>query len=230
MTHRFRAAVGALALAGAAGFGAGNAQAQIINLFGDLGTGTTLGTPFSPINSTFTQSFTQTAAAGTITGDVIVTNDPTGTIFTMTITNLAYTCTVANAAGTGDVIVVVDHTYITSGFGTYVGTQSLSGSWTSGPNSLVQLDSIHDFTASNVSLPTLLATTSPFALGPVSATATTTGLIYQIRTILRLQTDGLGTITLPTSAHITATLVPGPTGAAALGLLGVAASARRRRS
>lgn len=229
MTHRIRAAVGALALAGAAGIGVGNAQAQVINLFGDLGTGTTLGTPFSPINSTFTQSFTQTAAAGTISGDVIVTNDPTGTIFTMTITNLAYTCTATNAAGVGDVIVVVDHTYITSGFGTYVGTHALSGSWTSGPNSLVQLDGIHDFGGSNVSLPTLLATASPFALGPTSATATTTGLIYQIRTILRLQTDGLGTITLPSSADITVTLVPGPTGAAALGLMALAGAQRRRR-
>ena len=145
-------------------------HAQIIDLYGDLGTGTTLGTPFSPVNSTFTQSFSQSTLAGNITGDVIVSNDPTGSIFDMTITNLTYNCIIPNGSGFGDVTVQVLHTYVTGGGGSYTGSQSMAGTWTSGPLSVVQLDSIQDYTNTNVFLPSLVATSSPFTLGPVSGT------------------------------------------------------------
>lgn len=206
----------------------GSASAQLINLYGDLGTQFTTGAPFSPINSTLTTPFSWSNANGSITGDVIVSNDPTGTIFDLTITNLTYTCLIANAAGFGDVILQVQHAYATSGSGTYTGQHSLAGSWTSGPNSIVQLDSIQDFGGSNVFLPSLIATSSPFSLGPVSGTALTTSPVYNIQATLRLQTDGLGSIFLPSSAHFRAALVPTPGAVALLGLGGLLTSRRRR--
>lgn len=203
-------------------------HAQVIDLYGDLGTGTTLGTPFSPVNSMFTQPFSQSAANGNITGDVIVANDPTGSIFDLTITNLTYNCTTANAAGKGDVIVQVLHTFVTGGGGTYTGSQSLAGNWTSGPLSIVQLDSIQDYTGANFNLPSLIATTSPFSLGPVSGSVLSTAPTYQILATLRLETDGTGSIFLPSSAHIHVELVPGPGACGLLGLAGLAAARRRR--
>lgn len=207
---------------------AGPAAAQQINLYGDLGTNSTFGAPFSPINSTLTTPFTWSAPAGSITGDVIVANDPTGTIFDLTITNLTYTCTIVNAAGFGDVILQVQHAYATSGSGTYFGQHSLAGSWTSGANSIVQLDSIQDFGGSNVFLPSLIATSSPFNLGPVSGSALTSSPVYNIQATLRLRTDGLGSIFLPSSAHFRATLAPTPGSIALLGLGGLLTSRRRR--
>ncbi len=203
-------------------------HAQIIDLYGDLGTGTTLGTPFSPVNSTFTQPFSQSAANGNITGDVIVANDPTGSIFDLTITNLTYNCTTANAAGKGDVIVQVLHTFVTGGGGTYTGSQSLAGSWTSGPLSIVQLDSIQDYLGSNTNLPSLIATTSTFSLGPVSGSVLSSAPTYQILATLRLETDGTGSIFLPSSAHIHVELAPSPGACGLLGLGGLVASRRRR--
>ncbi|MBL0928207.1 MAG: PEP-CTERM sorting domain-containing protein [Phycisphaerales bacterium] len=210
--------------------GSGCAHAQVVSLFGDLGPGGVTGTPISAINSTFTQSFTQTAAAGSIAFDVIVSNDPTGTIFDLTITNLNYTCTAPNTSGFGDVSVIVTHTYQASGSGTYLGSHALSGSWTSGALSTVQLNSIQDFGVTNTPLTPLLATSSPFSLGPATQTVVTgnSAVVYQIQAILRLRTDGLGSIVLPSSAHIRGQLVPAPSAAAVLGL-GVLGVARRRR-
>jgi hypothetical protein len=204
---------------------------QAATLSGDLGGGTFVGTPISLPGSTFTLPFSQTAPAGTIVGDIIVTNDPTGTIFDMTITNLVYTCTAVNTAGFGDVMLVINHVYATAGVGPYTGSHALAGSWTSGPNSVVQLDSLHDVGLTNTPiLPGLLATTSPFALGPfsVNVPATASANTYAIQATLRLRTDGLGAITLPSSAHINATLVPEPAGLSAL-LLGAGAITMRRR-
>ncbi len=203
-------------------------QAQVINLYGDLGTNAWTGIGVSPPSSTFTQPFSQSAANGTITGDVIVANDPTGTIFDLTITNLTYNCTTANAAGNGDVIVQVLHSYIMGGPGPFTGSQSLAGNWTSGPNSLVQLDSIQDFGGSNINLPTLLATTSPFSLGPVSSLVFSASGSYQILATLRLETDGTGAINLPSSAHIHVDLAPSPGTCGLLGLAGLVAARRRR--
>lgn len=203
-------------------------HAQVIDLYGDLGTGTTLGTPFSPVNSTFTQSFSQSTLAGNITGDVIVSNDPTGSIFDMTITNLTYNCIIPNGSGFGDVTVQVLHTFVTGGGGTYTGSQSLAGTWTSGPLSVVQLDSIQDYTNTNVLLPSLIATTSPFNLGPVSGTVLSLAPTYQILANLRLHSDGVGSISLPTSAHFHIELAPSPGTCGLLGLAGLVASRRRR--
>lgn len=220
---RALAAVGALA-------GAPIAGAQSINLSGDLGATSWTGVGFSPINSTNTTPFAWAAGNGTITGDVIVANDPTGTVFDLTITNLNYTCTATNTAGFGDVILVVQHVYVTSGAGFYTGSHTLNGSWTSGPGSVVQLDSVQDFGGSNVSLATLTAMTSPFSVGPSSALVPSSNSagVYQIQAVLRLRTDGLGTILLPTSAHVRAALIPAPGTAGVLALVGLVASRRRR--
>lgn len=207
---------------------AGGAHAQFVDLYGDLGTQSTTGAPFSPVNSTNTVPFSWTAPAGNITGDVIVANDPTGTIFDITITNLTYNCVLPNLSGFGDVILVVQHTFATSGSGTYFGSQSLAGSWTSGPNSKVQLDSLQDMGGANVNLPSLLALTSPFSLGPVGASFLSPSPTYTIQAVLRLQADGVGGINLPSSAHVSAQLVPAPGSLALLGLGGVAAMRRRR--
>jgi hypothetical protein len=220
-TRRTLAALAASALAG-------SASAQLINLYGDIGTQFTTGAPFSPINTTLTTPFSWSNANGSITGDVIVANDPTGTIFDLTITNLTYTCITPNTSGFGDVILQVQHAYATSGTGTYFGQHSLAGSWTSGPNSIVQLDNIQDFGNSNVSLPSLIATTSPFNLGPVTGFALTTSPVYSVQATLRLRSDGVGAISLPSSAHFRASLVPAPGSIALLGL-GSLLAARRRR-
>lgn len=218
--------IGLAALVGLAS--ASRGHAQVINLYGDLGVNTWLGAPFSPVNSTVTTPFTWSAAAGSITGDVIVANDPTGTIFDLTITNLTYTCTTANAAGKGDVIIQVQHTYATSGSGTYTGSQSLAGSWTSGPASIVQLDSIQDYTGANFNLPSLIATTSPFSLGPVGGSVLSSAPTYQILATLRLETDGTGAINLPSSAHVHVEVTPAPAGAGVFALGGLVAARRRR--
>ncbi len=223
-----RRAVPCLVVAALAVLAPARAGAQTIDLFGDLGTSTTTGIAVSPINSTFTQPFSLTAANGNITGDVIVANDPTGTIFDLTITNLTYNCTTPNSSGFGDVIVQVLHSYAMGGPGPFTGSHSLAGSWTSGPLSLVQLDTIQDYLGSNTSLPSLVATTSPFNLGPVSTTAPGASGMYSILATLRLRTDGTGAINLPSSAHIRAEMVPGPGAAALLAMGGVVAFRRRR--
>ncbi len=189
------------------------ASGQVISLTGDL-VGGAVGTPSSLFNTTFTQPFSVTAANGTIAGDVIVANNAAGTQFDLTITNLTYNCTIVNTANAGDVIVIVNHFYLMGAVGPFTGSHSLSGSWTSGPFSAVQLDSLQDVGNSNTPLATLLATATPFALGPASVAVpgSATGALYQIQAILRLHTDGLGSITLPSSAHISTTLlVPEPT-------------------
>ena len=227
MSTKIRAlSFGLAALVGLAS--ASRGHAQVINLYGDLGTNTWLGAPFSPVNSTVTTPFTWSAANGNITGDVIVANDPTGTIFDLTITNLTYNCTTANAAGHGDVIIQVQHTYVTSGSGSYTGSQSLAGSWTSGPASIVQLDSIQDYTGANFNLPSLIATTSPFNLGPVGGSVLSSAPTYQILATLRLETDGTGAINLPSSAHVHVALAPAPGVCAVMGVVGVAMGRRRR--
>jgi hypothetical protein len=208
----------------------GAASGQTINIVGDLGTGSITGTPSSGPNSTFTQAFTQTAGAGNITFDVIVANDITGTIFDLTITNLVYNVTALNSAGAGDVSVIVDHTYLTSSVGPYLGSHSLSGSWTSGPMSDVQVDTIMDFGGANILIPSLTATVSPFGLGPATNTAPGNSAgIFNIRAILRLHSDGLGSISLPTSYDITVQPVPEP---ATLSILAAAFAVglRRRRA
>ncbi len=210
---------------------AGSAQAQLINLTGDLGPGSFTGIAISPINSSFTQPFSQSTAAGSITGDVIVASNVTGTVFDLTITNLTYTCLIPNSSFAGDVTVTVHHHYATTSPGIFTGSQSLSGSFTSGPFSFVQLDSIQDFNVSNVSLPTLLATTSTFNLGPVSANISTLGTttpMYEIFATLVLHTDLTGAINLPSSAHIHAEMIPAPGACGVLGLAGMVAARRRR--
>lgn len=210
---------------------AGSAHAQSIGLTGDLGPGSFTGIAISPINSSFTQPFSQSTAAGSITGDVIVASNVTGTVFDLTITNLAYTCLIPNSSFAGDVTVTVQHSYATTSPGIFTGSQALSGSFTSGPFSFVQLDSIQDFNVSNVPLPTLLATTPSFNLGPVSANISTLGTTtatYDILATLVLHTDLTGTIALPSSAHIHVEMIPAPGAAGLLGLAGLVATRRRR--
>jgi len=210
---------------------AGSVGAQTIGLTGDLGPGSFTGIPISPINSSFTQPFSQSTPAGNITGDVIVASDVTGTIFDLTITNLTYNCLVPNSSFAGDVTVTVHHHYATTSPGIYTGSQSLSGNFTSGPFSFVQLDSIQDFNVSNVPLPTLLATTPTFSLGPVSANISTLGTttpMYEIFATLVLHTDLTGAINLPSSAHIRAQMIPAPGAAGVLCVGGVMAIRRRR--
>lgn len=211
---------------------AGHASGQVINMTGDLGTASLTGiaSPVSLTNTTATQSFSWAGPGGTISGDVIVADDPTGTIFTMTITNLFLTVTGPNSAGVPalDVTLTVDHLYQSAtGFGTYTGSHALSGSWTNAPTSWVQLDSTQDVGYANQPLSTLLASSSPFSLSSSSPVVVTSGSgKYGIQAILHLHADGLGTITLPSSAHISATLVPAP---GMLPLLGLASITRRRR-
>lgn len=210
---------------------AGNVGAQTIGLTGDLGPGSFTGIAISPINSSFTQPFSQSTPAGNITGDVIVASDVTGTIFDLTITNLTYNCLIPNSSFAGDVTVTVHHHYATTSPGIYTGSQSLSGNFTSGPFSFVQLDSIQDFNVSNVPLPTLLATTSTFNLGPVSANISTLGTttpMYEIFATLVLHTDLTGAINLPSSAHIHVEMIPAPGACGVLGLAGLVATRRRR--
>jgi hypothetical protein len=211
---------------------AGAAHAQQINMTGDLGTAslTGLASPVSLTNTTSTTNFSWAGPGGSITGDVIVSNDPTGTIFTMTITNLALSVTGPNSAGVPalDVTLTVDHLYQSAtGFGTYTGSHALSGFWTNLPTSYVQLDSTQDVGYANTPLTTLLATSSPFALSSSSPVVVTSGSgKYGIQAVLHIFADGLGTVTLPTSAHISATLVPAP---GALALLALSPLAARRR-
>ncbi len=231
MTRTQRLAPAVLAALTAFAAAAGSAHAQSIVVTGDLGPGGAVGIPVSPVNSTSTQPFSQSTPAGNITGDVIVASDVTGTIFDLTITNLVYNCIVPNSSGFGDVTITVQHHYATTSQGIYTGSHALAGSWTSGPLSTVQLDSIQDFNVSNVPLPTLLATVSPFNLGPVSANISTFGTTsptYEILATLVLHADGPGSIILPNSAHIRAELVPS---VGTTGLFGVAVAAgfRRRR-
>ena len=208
-------------------------NAQFVNMFGDLGSQSLTGILVSPINSNLTTPFTWSAGAGSISGDVIMDNNATGTVFSLTITNLVYTCTVPNTAGIGDVTLDVMHHFQPGGTGglpgPYSASHALAGSWTSGPASMVTLSTILDFGGTNVPLTPLFATVSPFSLGPVSATSSNSFPTYQIFTQLRLQTDNTGTITLPNSAHITVSFVPSPNAAGLLGLGGLL-SVRRRRA
>lgn len=151
--------------------------------------------------------------AGTLTADVIVANNATGSVFDLTITNLIYTCLIPNSFGGGDVTMIVGHTYqLGVGPGPYVGSHGLSGTMTSGPGQAVQLDSIQNAGVAPFALPTLLATTTVFSLGPVSsALPLPTANLYQIQATLRLHTDGTGLINLPSSAHVRFSPVPEPT-------------------
>ncbi len=206
------------------------ASAQAINVIGDL-FGTATGTPLSVAGTIFTQPISITALNGTLVGDVIVSNNASGNMFDLTITNLTYNCLIPNASGAGDVVMIVSHTYqVGVGPGPYIGSQSLSGTNTSGPLRAVQLDSVQDFGGANLSLPSLLSTAASFSLGPVtSALPAPSSNLYSIQATLRLHTDGTGVINLPSSAHVSFSVVPEPT---ALGFVSGAMfiALRRRRS
>ena len=78
---------------------------------------------------------------------------------------------------------------------------------------------------------TLLATTSTFNLGPVSANISTLGTttpMYEIFATLVLHTDLTGAINLPSSAHIHVEMIPAPGACGVLGLAGLVAARRRR--
>jgi hypothetical protein len=204
------------------------AAAQQIQSIGDV-PGATAGLLVSPVNSTNTQAFSYVSGLGTIVGDVIVTNNATGTAFDMTITNLTFTCIVPNSANAGDVTLVVDHHYTIGGAGPYTAAHSISGSWTSGPGSAVQLDGTQGVGAPTVALPSLATFVTPFSLGPATAAVPSgTAPQYVIQAVLRLHTDSTGAIILPSSAHVSVTMVPEPTTVVALAAASVALLRRRR--
>lgn len=211
---------------------AGTARAQMISMTGDLGTASMVGTasPISMMNTTNTTTFAWAGAGGNITGDVNVSNDPTGTIFTMTITNLTFNATAPGSSGAGtDVTIVVDHLYESIGNGTYNASHALSGNWTVGGASYIQLDSIQDVGYANQPLSTLLATSSPFALSNGAAVAVSSGAgKYGIQATLQFHADTLGSMFLPTSAHITVAFVPAPGAVGVLGVAGLMGMRRRR--
>jgi len=212
---------------------AGTAHAQSISMTGDLGTAsmTGLASPISMMSSSALTSFSWAGPGGSITGDVTVSNDPTGTIFTLGITNLNLTVTGPNSAGVPilDVTLTVDHLYQSIGNGTYNASHALAGSWTNSPASWVQLDSTQDVGYANQPLTTLLATSSPFTMTNGAPVVVTSGSgKYGIQAILHLYADGLGTINLPGSAHINVEYVPAPGAMALLGIAGLVATRRRR--
>jgi len=213
----------------------GAAHGQQISMTGDLGTAslTGLASPISFMTSSATTPFSWSGVGGSIAGDVSVSNDPTGTIFTLSITNLFLTVTGPNSAGVPalDVMLTVDHLYQSIGNGTYNAGHSLSGTWTNSPASWVQLDSTQDVGYANQPLLTLLATSSPFSLTNSAPVVVTSGSgKYGIQAILHLHADGLGTINLPGSADITVSYVPAPGAVMMLGAAGLAATRRRRHA
>ncbi len=227
--NQFRTFVASAAIA----FFAGAAHAQNISMTGDLGTASMTGFA-SPISLTSTSNstpFSWAGPGGTITGDVNVSNNATGTIFTLDITNLFLTVTGPNSAGVPvlDVILKVDHLYQSIGNGTYSANHSLSGTWTNSPASWVQLDSIQDFGYSNQPLSTLLATATPFSLTAGAPIVVTSGSgKYGIEATLHLHADGLGTINLPGSAHVTVNFAPAPSAMTLFGVAGLLSIRRRR--
>lgn len=209
------------------------AHAQSISMTGDLGTAsmTGLASPISMMNSSALTSFSWAGPGGSISGDVTVSNDPTGTIFTLGITNLFLTVTGPNSSGVPalDVTLTVDHLYQSIGNGTYNASHSLAGSWTNLPTSWVQLDSTQDVGYANQPLTTLLATSSPFSLSNGAPVVVTSGSgKYGIQAILHLYADGLGTINLPGSAHVNVEYVPAPGAMALIGIAGLLSTRRRR--
>lgn len=208
-------------------------QASQIDLYGDLGLNNWTGALFSPINTSTTTPFSQIVPGfGNVAGDVIATNT-LGLTFSLVITNLTYNALIVNPPnGLMDIILVVTHNYQPASSGTYNGSHSLNGTWSTASLNAVQLDTIQDFGNTNVSLPSLFdlntLNTSTFSLGPAGAFVTTASPVYTIQSILRLRIDGIGTITLPSSADVSATFVPGPGASALLGLAGLMGVRRRR--
>ena len=210
------------------------ANAQVISMTGDLGTAslTGLASPISFTSTSNTTSFSWTGTGGSITGDVNVSNNPSGTVFTLDITNLFLTVTGPNSAGAPvlDVTLTVDHLYQSIGNGTYTANHSLSGTWTNSAASWVQLDSTQDVGYANQPLSTLLATATPFSLTAGAPVVVTSGSgKYGIQAILHLHADGLGTINLPGSAHVNISYVPAPGAMALFGIGGLLAARRRRQ-
>lgn len=195
--------------------------AQQIIVGGDL-TGTSNGVLFSPPGSNNTQPFSFTGGGNSIAGDVYVANNLTGDAFTLTITNLTFTSVNPNPSGVLDVFVEVVHDYLPGSPGPFFGNHVASGSWSGGPLTVLQLDTLLDVGGTNVYLPQIvvdLPSQNPaFTAGPnPGVVPTTPSNPFRINSILRLRIDGPGVINLPNSADVFVT-VPEPTALAVLTL------------
>lgn len=216
---------------------AGSAQGALVNLQGDLGNQTWPGgsaLPLAPGN-TIVEPFSVVAGTGTLTGEVHAEN--IGGVFGLTITNLVYEATADGAApGAHSIELSVGQEYVAAP-GPYNATHEFNGTAElgAGQNAFVSMLTTHNF--SDV-LPSISDTVSgpgaavPFGAGPAGVASNAASTVYVIETILILSLDGgfppTASITLPASAHTTATLVPAP------GVLGMAlgfgvVGARRRR-
>lgn len=198
-----------------------------VDLLGDLGNNSWTGALFSPINSTTTTSFTHTLpGVGSIAGDLIATNTG-GTTFDLVVTNLTYTVVASpNTNNLTDVLLTFTHDFMPLTLpNVFFSSHSLSGTWSTNPLHVVQLESWHDPFGNNIQLPSLSDTntlsTTTFNLGPAGTLVPVpvTSGVYTIHAHLRLRMDGTGTIMLPTSADINVQAVP-ETASAALLLLG----------
>ena len=211
----FSSKIAVFSILGAIAAASSSASAQLVNVLGDLGTTSATGVAVSLPGTTNTQAFSLSALNGSITGDVIVANNATGSVFDLTITNLTYTCTIASGSGFGDVSVLVSHTYqLGAGPGPYTGSHAFSGinTNTSGAGRNVQLDSIQDVGFTNTPLPTLASNLTSFTVAPVfSFLPAPSSNLYSIQATLRLRTGGTGVVFLPASAHVQFSAIPEPT-------------------
>ncbi len=207
--------------------------AALVTVAGDLagafGTASTL-----PINTpSSVQSFSITSGGNTLVGDAITTNDPSGTIFTMTITNLVFTCVTPNSSNSLDVTISVNEHYAMGTPGPFMGDHAISGTFGggAGPLTTAILDSTHGVSFPTTTLPTITASSSPFNVSslnnPVPAGPMTQ---YVIQGDLRLHIDGTGNITLPSSADIVARALPEPGSLGLLGLGGMMMLRRKRKN
>lgn len=212
------------------------ADATVITLSGDLGNQSWTGAPQPlAVGGTVIETFSHTDATGTLTGEVHAEN--LGGAFNLTITNLVYEALADGAApGAHSIELYVGQEFV-AGPGTYTGEHEVAGtaSLAAGQEASVNMQSTHQF--SNM-LPSIFDSATgpgavvPLAAGPANSTFTTTSNIYSIETYLALTLSGgfatPSSITLPASAHASATLIPAP-GAMGLLLCGGLLGTRRRR-
>lgn len=218
------------------------AGAALVQLEGDLGNQTSTGAvqPLA-VGNTLVEAFSFNAATGTLTGEVHAANQ--GAVLDLRITNLVYQATADGAApGAHSIELYVGQEYAAAP-GPYTANHVLNGTadLDVGQSAFALLLGTHNF---STLLPSVSDTVTgpgtglPLSDGPAGQVVNLGSNIYVIEARLILSFDGgfaaPTTITLPASAHITATLVPEQAASGWMLLAGllpaIVALAYRRRS
>ncbi|MEX2672911.1 MAG: hypothetical protein WD294_12475 [Phycisphaeraceae bacterium] len=213
------------------------AQAALVQLEGDLGTPSWTGVqqPLGP-GVSIIEPFSVTTQTGSLTGEVHAEN--LGNAFDLTVTNLVYEASADGVVPNAHSIEFYVGQEYQSTPGTYTAEHELTGTadLAAGQSADVGMQTTHNFSGNLPGIFDSVAgpgTGIAFNAGPASQVVTT-GNIYVIETWVSLSFYGgfasPATITLPASAHTTATVVPEPAaGSVLLGGMMVLAARRRNK-